>query len=114
MKDEYTIEEFRVFKKKRGSKYHNERTRGFDSKKEAQRFDQLMLLMKAGHIGGLLSQVPFRIEVNGIKICKYIADFTYMENGKYIVEDTKGKRTDVYKLKKKLMLAVHGIEIKET
>ena len=43
-----------------------------------------------------------------------MADFTYYENGEYVVEDCKGYRTDTYKLKKKLMLWVHGIRIKET
>jgi hypothetical protein len=43
-----------------------------------------------------------------------VADFTYMEDGKLVVEDCKGFKTDVYKIKKKLMLWVHGIRIKET
>jgi hypothetical protein len=47
------------------------------------------------------------------EVC-YIADFVYQEDGKLVVEDVKGHRTEVYKLKKKLMLWVHGIRIKET
>jgi hypothetical protein len=54
------------------------------------------------------------LAVNGIAICRYRADFVYVESGKRIVEDTKGMRTDVYKLKKKMMLAILGIDIKET
>jgi hypothetical protein len=44
---------------------------------------------------------------------KYVADFVYEENGKLIVEDTKGFRTKDYIIKRKLMLWVHGIQIKE-
>ena len=45
---------------------------------------------------------------------KYIADFTYItKDGKFVVEDTKGIRTDVYRIKRKLMLQVHGIQIRE-
>lgn len=47
------------------------------------------------------------------KECAYYADFCYTENGRYIVEDTKGMRTPDYKIKKKLMLYVHGIRITE-
>jgi hypothetical protein len=46
--------------------------------------------------------------------CSYIADFVYTENGKQVVEDSKGFRTADYKIKRKLMLSVHGIKIKET
>ena len=48
------------------------------------------------------------------RACTYTADFCYMQNGSYIVEDCKGMRTEVYKIKKKLMLYIHNIEIKET
>jgi len=47
------------------------------------------------------------------KECSYIADFVYIENGRIIVEDTKGFRTKDYVIKRKLMLHVHGIRIKE-
>ena len=47
------------------------------------------------------------------KECSYIADFVYIQNGNLVVEDTKGFRTEAYKIKRKLMLHVHGIRIKE-
>ena len=50
----------------------------------------------------------------GILIEKYIADFTYIENGEYVVEDTKGKKTSDYKRKRKWMKNILGIEIKES
>lgn len=79
---------------------------------------------RAGAIQDLQSQVPFilipaqYLEVNGKnkcveRACKYIADFVYTENGKRIVEDTKGFKTDVYKIKRKLMLYKYGIRIRE-
>lgn len=52
--------------------------------------------------------------VNGIKVCEYEDDFSYKENGVLVVEDAKGMRTPLYRLKKKLMRAALGIEIKET
>lgn len=86
----------------------------FASKKEARRYKELKLLTRAGEIAGLRCQVTFTLVVNDVHICKYIADFVYFENGKKIVEDTKGFLTKEYKLKRKLMKAVHGIEIRET
>ena len=61
-------------------------------------------------------QVKFELipKIGDERPCNYIADFTYMENGELVVEDVKGVRTDAYKIKKKLMLWVHGIRIKET
>lgn len=73
----------------------------------------LKLLRFTGDISDLRLQVPYEIIVNGQKICKYIADFVYTKNGNVVVEDVKGFPTAVYKLKKKLMKAVHGIEIQE-
>jgi len=84
------------------------------SKAEFDRLRELQILEQAGHISDLKSQVPFIITFNGAKICTYVADFTYMVNGKYIVEDKKGYITETYKLKKKLMKAVHNIDILET
>ena len=86
----------------------------FDSKKECRRYSELKILERRGDISGLEVQPEFLIEVNGIKVCKYIADFRYREKGKIIVEDVKGIRTPLYRIKKKLMAAVFGIEIKET
>lgn len=87
----------------------------FASKKEAARYGQLKAMSDAGYISNLATQVPFEIKVNDKKICKYLADFQYIEiqTGQTVVEDVKGFRTDIYKLKKKLVEAVYGIEIKE-
>ena len=101
------------------SKYKNVKTIidgiAFDSKKEAARYGELMLLAKAGAIQDLRLQVPFELipKQAGERAVKYIADFVYTENGETVVEDVKGVRTDVYRLKKKLMLKVHGLRIKE-
>ncbi len=86
----------------------------FDSQKEALRYQELFLLEKGGVISGLKIQVKFPIVVNGCKICTWIADFVYYENGEMITEDAKGYKNRVYKLKKKLVEAVYGIKIRET
>lgn len=107
------------------SKYNNARYNGCDSKREAKRATELKLLEKAGVISHLQEQVVYELIpsqyriVNGKKKCveramKYIADFQYVENGETVVEDVKGFRTEVYKMKKKLMLFIHDIQIKET
>lgn len=85
----------------------------FDSAKEARRYSELVLLEKAGVINTLKLQPSFKIVVNGVKICTYRADFSYTEDGRFVVEDVKGFITQVYSMKRKLMLATHGIEIKE-
>ncbi len=88
----------------------------FHSKKEATRYRMLCLLQKAGDIKDLAWQVHYPLNVNNQKICTYIADFVYFDVklDKVVTEDTKGYRTPEYKLKRKLMLAVYGIEIRET
>jgi hypothetical protein len=86
----------------------------FRSKREGQRYAQLRLLEKAGDISHLKTQVRFPLVVNDEKICTYVSDFTYRYKGKDIVEDTKGFKTEVYKIKAKLMWAIRGIEIKES
>lgn len=99
------------------NKYGNRKTEvdgfTFDSKREAQRYSELKFLEKAGVIQSLTLQPKFEISVNGQHICNYFADFEYIEDGRLIREDVKGVRTDVYKLKKKLISAIYGIEIKE-
>ncbi len=100
------------------SKYRNEPQvvdgHRFPSKREARRYEALRLLERAGEISDLQLQVTFPLHVNGRKVCSYIADFVYQEDGQQVVEDCKGFRTPEYRLKAKLMLAVHGIAIKET
>lgn len=117
------------------NKYHSRKiTRDgmtFDSLKEYRRFCELSLLEKAGEITDLQRQVEFVLipaqrepdtigKRGGIKRgkvieqkCSYIADFVYNEDGKPVVEDTKGFRTKDYIIKRKLMLCVHGVRIKE-
>ena len=92
-----------------------------DSKKEARRLNRLLAMQAAGEIADLRMQVPFELipfqrapSGAGFRKCVYIADFVYMQDGRQIVEDAKGEKTDVYKIKKKLMLYKYGIEIKES
>ena len=77
---------------------------------------ELKLLERAGVIKDLRRQVPY-ILINKSsygRAIKYVADFVYLENGQLVVEDVKGVRTPVYKLKKRLMAEIYGIEVKET
>ena len=108
----------------------------FDSMKEARRYAELKLLERAGKIKDLKLQVPFELlpaqyEATGEvytrgknkglpkqgkcieKAVIYRADFVYHEDGKLVVEDTKGFKTTDYIIKRKLMLHVHGIQIRE-
>lgn len=103
----------------------------FDSKKEANRYCELKMLEKAGEICNLQRQVKYVLipaqrepdtvgARGGVKKgkliereCAYMADFVYEENGETVVEDTKGFRTTEYVIKRKLMLKVHGIRIRE-
>lgn len=106
----------------------------FDSRKEARRYQELLLLQRAGAILNLRRQVKYilipaqyelyeRYGKKGQELkpgrrllekeCAYIADFVYEENGKEVVEDTKGIKTKDYIIKRKMMLFMHGIRIKE-
>lgn len=124
-----------AWKRYNGRKYGNKKVivNGieFDSKKEAMRYQDLMMLEKAGIIQNLELQhkfvlIPAQREPDIIgkrggkkpgrlieKECSYIADFVYMKDGKVIVEDTKGFRTKDYIIKRKLLLWVHGLRINE-
>jgi len=96
-------------------KYGNKPTNGYASKREAKRAAELKLLEKAGEITELSFQVPFELipKCNGERSCKYIADAVYKERGTTVVEDTKGYRTEVYRIKKKLLRWRYGIIIRE-
>ena len=85
----------------------------FPSKLEAKRYGELLILQKAGAISCLKRQVPFDLKVNGHLICRYIADFTYTQTatGEIVTEDAKGMMTPAFRLKAKLMEAVHGIVV---
>lgn len=110
----------------------------YDSTKEYKRYRELLLLEKAGAITDLQRQVKFvlipaqyetyeRYGKNGKRLkdgqrciekeCSYYADFVYYENGEKVVEDTKGYKKgtayDLFTIKRKLMLSVHGIRVRE-
>ena len=82
---------------------------------EAGRCAELQALQNAGLIRDLEQQPRFRLDVNEVHVCDYIADFRYhdVQEGAVVVEDAKGVATDVYKIKKRLVLALHGVEVVE-
>lgn len=93
----------------------------FQSVHESERWQELRTMEWAGLISDLQRQVPFqllpsqrgedgKVLERGVK---YIADFVYIQDGKQVVEDAKGVKTDAYKIKRKLMLKVHGIRVQE-
>lgn len=87
----------------------------FHSKREADRYQELLLMQSAREISALERQVPFDLIVNGVKVARYVADYAYRDKaGARVVEDAKGYATTTYKLKKKLMLACHGIHVRES
>ena len=102
---------------KRRGKYNNVRTtvagKRFDSKMELRRWQDLELLLEVGAISELQHHVRYPLEINGVKLGYYECDAQYRMGNDIIVEDTKGMRTAVYRLKAKLMKAIHGIEIQE-
>lgn len=102
------------------TKYKNRETQvdgiRFSSRKEANRYCELKLLKAAGEIVDLQIQPRFDMVINGHKVCFYLADFAYRQDGKLVVEDVKSPATrkiPIYRLKNKLMKAVHGIDVVE-
>lgn len=108
------------------NKYKNKKVsvdgKVFDSIKEYQRYCELRLLERAGRIKDLQMQVKFELippqKMNGKTVeraCSYVADFVYLQDGVKVVEDTKSEatRTKDYIIKRKLMMFIHGISIKE-
>ena len=92
--------------------------RTFDSQEEARQFDALRLREIAGEIvpGSIRTQVRYALDVNGAHVCDYVADFVCRETAAPDVEvviDAKGFATPEYKIKRALMRACHGIEIRE-
>jgi hypothetical protein len=83
----------------------------FDSKRELKRWGELKLLQTSGEITGLTrdrKSCTFSLHAaNGSEVCKYVADFVYVENGKKVAEDSKGFKTDVYRIKRKLFLGCY-------
>lgn len=104
---------------KKRSKYGNNRTAVdgivFDSAREANRYKELKILLKAGMIGMLERQVPFELNECGTHSLKYVADFVYTDalTGQKVVEDVKGHRTREYLKKRRLIFKIHKIKIKE-
>lgn len=118
-----------------GSKYNAKKTEyngmTFDSKRELKRYKELELMEKCGEIKNLRRQVKYVLipaqrepDIIGVKggvkkgrvierECSYTADFVYEEDGETVVEDSKGFKTKDYSIKRKLMLYVHGIKIRE-
>lgn len=111
------------------SKYRNEKAvrimpngtrRTFDSRKEARRYDELAALLKRGYIQDLRLQQTFTlqesyVDASGetVRSITYKADFVYtLPNGQRVIEDTKGVRTEAYRMKRKMMLE-RGYVIKE-
>lgn len=89
----------------------------YDSKREAKRGAELELMEKIKLISGLGRQVKYILipKQEGERECSYIVDFQYfdLDKGKSVWEDVKGYKTEVYRIKKKLMKHVHGITITE-
>lgn len=127
-----SIEELRALRgiaapKKKGNKYRNEKTAvsgvTFDSKRESTRWQELAMLQASGHISELRRQVPIEL-VPGVKLAgesrarpamRLIVDFAYVERGKQVYEDVKGKATDklpMFRAKCHLAKALHGIDVK--
>jgi hypothetical protein len=97
------------------SKYHSSRTNGYASKKEADYAAKFQALARSGAIRDYREQQQFLIAAGRgqVKPISYVADFVYTdERGRHIV-DIKGFKTPVYRLKKKLLFLLHGIEIEE-
>ena len=92
----------------------------FDSKREADRYRELLRLQNAGAITGLQRQVKYQL-IPSQKIAgkvaeravNYVADFVYVRDGETVVEDVKGVKTPQYIIKRKLMLWIHHIRINE-
>ncbi len=97
------------------SKYHSVRTNGYASKKEANDAAGFSALARAGKIQDYREQVTF-VLVPGkgkVRAITYVADFTYWDENGYHVCDSKGYRTEVYRIKRKLMYLLLDITIEE-
>lgn len=108
-------------RQRRESKFNNRKVTDaegnvHDSTKEFRHWQELQLRERAGEIAGLRRQVPFALVVNGVLVCAYIADFAYELGAATIVEDVKSEVTrklPAYRIKVKLMQAIHGIQVRE-
>lgn len=88
----------------------------FDSQAEMRRWEELKILERAGEIKNLQRQVRFEIipKIGRLRAIFYVADFVYDLGGKAVVEDKKGFKTRLYRLKARLMLWRHGISVLES
>lgn len=114
-------------RKKRGNKYHAKKTRldgqTFDSGKEAKRYAELKILERRGDITDLRTQVKFELIPKQAKpsggferAVSFTADFQYRSEGMLVVEDAKSEATRKardFPIRRKLLLLVHGIELRE-
>lgn len=114
-------------KSRQTTKYGNVKTGGYDSKKEKRRSFELNMMQVKGLISDLKEQIRFTLipshfeQIDGKKkciekSCVYVADFTYIENGHFVVEDVKSeitRKNPTYVIKRKLMLQVHNVKIRE-
>lgn len=88
----------------------------FPSRREARRYQQLRLLERAGEIGHLELQPAYPLHAHGgHQVAKYVADFRYVvvSTGEVVVEDAKGVKTPIYRLKARWLKAEYGIEVRE-
>lgn len=121
MRNENPFADFFPGRSAKPSKYSNKRTEysgeWYQSKAEANYAEQLDMLKMARDASlrpaSIERQVEYPIVVNGIKICNYYADFRVVYNNRTDVIDVKGVKTEVYKIKKKLVEAIYKIKIKE-
>lgn len=103
----------------KGSKFRNQFVEEdgitFRSKAEHRRYQVLKLRIAAGEIADLEIQPRYPLIVNGLKITTYVADYRYrdLRTGELVVEDVKGAVTLLYTMKRKLMKAIHGIDVQE-
>lgn len=119
--DRMSAAEFRAIQKadqpERPSKYRNKKTTvdgiKFDSKREAQFYSSLKQLERAGQVSQIELQKRYPLAVNGHAVCFYLADFAFHDaiQDRYRVVDIKGVVTKDFSIKRKLMRAIHGIEV---
>lgn len=108
-----------------GAKYGNKKTVTpdgvkFDSRAEARRWGHLCMQLRAGEISDLRRQVPYELvpavkysDASRVKqAIRYVADFVYVEKGVEVIEDVKGMLTPEFKLKRHLMKALLGLEVR--
>jgi hypothetical protein len=121
MTDSISAEDYNaIVTQPKRSKYGNRKTEShgivFHSKAEAERYEDLMTMQRAGVIRDLELQPKFRVVINDVWICNYSADFAYFdaEREERVVEDVKGgQSTAVFRLKKRLVEAMFSVEIRE-